>query len=97
MGSHHNKKSVGIKELKDHASEIIGFVQRSGQGISITKNGQEVARILPASADARERLIAAGLVRPGPKPPLLSELKFKRTGTNASPAIEAILRDREEK
>ena len=96
MGSH-NRRSVGIKELKDRVSEIIAFVQRTGQIVSVTKNETEVARIVPVSADARERLIAAGLVQPRPKPLLLSELKLNSLATDASPAIEAILRDREEK
>lgn len=97
MHSHRSKRSVGIKELKDRASEIVAFVQRTGQGISITRNGEEVARIMPASADAHERLIAAGLVQPGPKPPLLSDLKLKRLAPDASRAINAILRDRTDK
>ncbi len=52
---------------------------------------------MPASADAHERLIAAGLVQPGPKPPLLSDLKLKRLAPDASRAINAILRDRTDK
>jgi prevent-host-death family protein len=92
----HKKMSVGIKELKDRASEIIALVQRTGQTVSITKNQQEVARIMPVPADAHERLIAAGLVQPGPKPRLLSELKLKPLASDASRAIDTIVRDREE-
>jgi prevent-host-death family protein len=95
--SSYKKASVGIKELKDRASEIIAFVQRTGHTVSVTKNEKEVARIMPVPTDARDRLISAGLVQPGPKPLLLSELKLKRLTSDASPAIEAILRDREEK
>src|SRR5262245_26584594 len=97
MGSYKNKGSVGVKELKDRASEIIAFVQRTGRTISITKNEQEVARIMPVPADARERLMTAGLVQPGPKPLPLSELRLKPLAADASPAIGAIVRDREEK
>jgi antitoxin (DNA-binding transcriptional repressor) of toxin-antitoxin stability system len=64
MNSYENKGSVGIKELKDRASEIIAFVKRTGQTISITRSEQEVARIMPVPVDDRERLIAAGLVQP---------------------------------
>ena len=95
MGSY-KKLSVGIKELKDRASEIIALVQRTGQTVSITKNQQEVAMIMPVPADAQERLIAAGLIQPGPKPRLLSELKIKPLASDASPAIDIIVRDREE-
>src|SRR5215469_3013541 len=93
----HKRLSVGVKELKDRASEIIALVQRTGQAVSITKNHQEVARIMPVPADAHERLIAAGLVQPGPRPRPLSGLKLKRLTSDASPAIGAIVRDREEK
>ena len=97
MRSYRSKGSVGIKELKDRASEIIAFVQHTGQTISVTKNGQEAARIMPIPRDDRERLIAAGLVQPGSKPLPLSGLKLKRLTADASPAIAAIVGDREEK
>jgi prevent-host-death family protein len=97
MRSYKSKGSVGIKELKDRASEIIAFVQRTGQTISVTKNEQEVARIMPVPVDDRERLIAAGLVQPGPKPLPLSGLKLKPLTVDASPAIAASVGDREEK
>ena len=95
MRSHKNL-SVGIKELKDRASEIIALVRRTGQTVSITRNQQEVARIMPVPVNAHERLIAAGLVEPGPKPRLLSELELKPLVSDASPAIGIIVRDRED-
>lgn len=95
MGGH-NKASVGIKELKDRASEIIATVQRTGRAISITKNNREVARITAIPIDPYEQLVAAGVVRPGPKPRPLSELKLKPLGFDSSAAIRAIIRDREE-
>jgi len=97
MGSYKKLCSVGIKELKDRASEIIATVQRTGQAVAITKNHQEVARITPVPANALERLIAAGLVHPGPKPRPLSELKLEPLASDASPAIGVIVQDREEK
>lgn len=63
----------------------------------MTKNEKEAAIVVPTPADARERLIAAGLVQPGPEPLLLSELKLETLAADASPAIEAILRGRGEK
>jgi antitoxin (DNA-binding transcriptional repressor) of toxin-antitoxin stability system len=92
----YRKLSVGIKELKDRASEIIALVQRTGQTVSVTRNQQEVARIMPVPADAHERLLAAGLIQPGPKPRPLSELKLKPLACDASPAIDVIVRDREQ-
>lgn len=94
--SGYTKKSVGIKELKDRASEIIATVERTGHAVSITKNNREVARIMSVPTDPHERLVAAGLVRPGPRPRPLAELKLKPLAADASPAIGAILRDREQ-
>jgi len=94
--SGHKKKSVGIKELKDRASEIIAIVQRSGQAVSITKNNQEVAKIVPIPRSPRERLIAAGLLRPGDQPPSLAGLKLESPAIDASPAVAAILEDRDQ-
>jgi prevent-host-death family protein len=92
----HKKQSVGIKELKDRASEIIATVQRTGRAVSITKNSEEVARIVPITASSQERLVAAGLLQPGPKPRPLAELRLEALTTDASPAIRAILEDREQ-
>ena len=91
----HKKQSVGIKELKDRASQIIATVQRTGRAVSITKNNEEVARIIPIPASPRERLIAAGLIQPGPQPRPLAGLKLESLSLDASPAIRAILEDRE--
>ena len=92
--SGYKRKSVGIKELKDRASEIIAIVQRTGQAVSITKNNQEVAKIIPIPRSPRERLIAAGLLQPGVQPPPLARLKLQGPAIDASPAIAAILEDR---
>jgi antitoxin (DNA-binding transcriptional repressor) of toxin-antitoxin stability system len=90
------KQSVGIKELKDHASEIIATVQRTGRAIMITKNHQAVAQITAIPTDPIERLVAAGILVPGRKSGPLGELDIKPLGIDSTPAIEAILRDREE-
>lgn len=94
--SGHKGRSVGIKELKDRASEIVASVQRTGQSVSITKNNQEVAKIIAVPRSVRERLIAAGLVRPGAPPPSLAGLKLEGPEMDASPAIAAILEDRDQ-
>lgn len=88
------KLTVGIKDLKDRASAIIALVRRTGQTVSITRNHKEVARIMPVPVNAHERLIAAGLVQPGPKPRLLAELTLEPLASDASPAIGVIVRDR---
>lgn len=96
MGGH-KRRSFGIKELKDRASEIIATIQRTGQAVSITKNNQEVAKIIPIPRSPRERLMAAGLLRPGAQPPPpLAALKLEGPKLDASPAIAAILEDRDQ-
>src|SRR5215467_15582654 len=92
--SGYKRRSVGIKELKDRASEIIATIQRTGQAVSITKNNHEVAKIIPIPKSPRERLIAAGLLRSAAQPLPLAELKLKGHGMDASRAIAAILEDR---
>lgn len=47
-------------------------------------------------SDSHERLVAAGLVRPGPTPRPIAELKLKPLGIDSSRAVRAILQDREE-
>jgi prevent-host-death family protein len=93
--SSHKKLSVGIKELKDRASEIIATVQRTGREVSITKNNREVARITPIPVNPHQRLVAAGLVRPGPKPRPLAGLKLGALKGDSSAAISAIIEDRD--
>jgi prevent-host-death family protein len=92
----YKKRSVGIKELKDRASEIVATVQRTGQAILITKNNQEVAQITPIPKDPYQRLVDLGILRPGPKPRPLCELKLDIPPGDASLALRAILEDRED-
>lgn len=94
--SSHKRESVGIKELKDRASEIIAGVQQTGRAVSVTRNNQEVAKIIPIPTGPRERLVAAGLVRTDVPAAPLGELKLKGPAADASAAIDAILEDRDQ-
>jgi prevent-host-death family protein len=62
---------VGLRDLRHHTREIVDRARR-GQVVSITDRGQEIARLLPpvdeAPPEALGRLMAAGLVRPAPRP-----------------------------
>ncbi|MBV9075125.1 MAG: type II toxin-antitoxin system prevent-host-death family antitoxin [Acidobacteria bacterium] len=89
-----HKTSFGIKELKHRASDIIAFVQRTGQSVVITKNERTAARIVPVPMNAHERLILAGLLQPQCKPRPLSDLNLTSPAADASAAIAAIIRDR---
>ncbi len=87
---------VGIKELKDRASSIIDQVERKRQSVTITRNNREVARIVPAETDDLQRLMDLGLVA---RPALhkWKDLVLEPVGVDAREAIEAIIRDRDER
>jgi prevent-host-death family protein len=50
-------RSVGIRELKEHTTEILTRVRDEGQPIDITYRGEVIARIVPVGRTeaARER------------------------------------------
>jgi len=51
--------SVGIRELRQHASELLRRVE-DGESIEITDRGRPVAVLAPLPADPVERLRASG-------------------------------------
>jgi len=55
--------SVGIRELRQRASELLRRVE-AGESIEITDRGRPVAVLAPLPADPLERLIAAGDLQP---------------------------------
>jgi prevent-host-death family protein len=57
---------VGIRELQQHASQVIDQVVR-GERVEVTRSGRLVAVIqAPAGEDlAYDDLIAAGIIKPG--------------------------------
>jgi prevent-host-death family protein len=66
-------KSIGIRELRQHASRYLRDVER-GETIEVTDRGRPVARIVPTGeGGVIERLIAAGRLRPGQRAPLESD------------------------
>jgi prevent-host-death family protein len=57
-------RSIGIRELRQHASRYLRDVER-GETIEVTDRGRRVARLVPpAQGGAVERLIAAGRLTP---------------------------------
>ena len=54
---------VGIRELKQNASEVIRRV-KAGESVTVTERGEPVAVINPIRLSRMEELIAAGLLRP---------------------------------
>jgi prevent-host-death family protein len=60
--------TVGVRELRQNASELLAQVAATGESILITSHGRLVARLVPAalpSQVSREQLRAAGVLRPG--------------------------------
>ena len=67
-------KSVGIRQLQQHASAVIREV-KAGEIIEITERGRPVARIVPATPMSRwDQMIADGRLIP-PKQSMAESLR----------------------
>ena len=55
--------TIGIRELKQNASEVIKRVS-AGEWLVVTDRGRPVAQISPINSSALGRLMDAGQVRP---------------------------------
>ncbi len=62
------------------------------QPIGTGKSQDEASENLPT--DLHERLVSAGLVRPGPKPRPICELELELPSCDSTLAVRAILEDR---
>ena len=89
-------QTASISELKANLSRYVREVQRGGE-VQVLHRGTPVARLVPPAPghdDVRQRLIAAGILRPGTgngsvvldRPPL-------KIGTSI---LEALLEERRE-
>jgi prevent-host-death family protein len=47
-------KSVGVRELKAHATEILRHVREEGQTYEITYRGRAVARVVPVGVSLQK-------------------------------------------
>jgi prevent-host-death family protein len=45
-------RSVGVRELRERTSEIIGWVRDEGQEVEVTYYGRVVARLVPAPSES---------------------------------------------
>jgi prevent-host-death family protein len=41
-------RTIGIKELKEHLSEVLREVEETGEVVDVSKRGRIVARLIPA-------------------------------------------------
>jgi prevent-host-death family protein len=78
-------KTVGIRELKNSASQIIQRAE-AGEPITVTRRGKPVATIVSSRVSpGMAALIADGTVRPGNgKRHLPKRVKLRGTGPTAS-------------
>jgi prevent-host-death family protein len=72
---------IGIRELRADLSRYVKRVQ-NGEDIVVTDRGVPVARLVPMNGQRKiDRLIAAGLVSPAPKPKGRPPRPVKTLGT----------------
>jgi len=55
---------IGVRELRQNASQYLAQVAANGEPIEITDRGRPVARLVPIAADEWANMIAAGEVIP---------------------------------
>lgn len=88
--------SVGLRQLRAHAGDIIARVQR-GETIDVTEYGRPVARIVPIEQRAHpailDRLEAEGRLRRPSRPGYLPRRAKSRPGLSLT---EQLLAEREE-
>jgi prevent-host-death family protein len=60
---------IGVRELRQHASRYLARV-KAGETVEVTERGRLVALLVPPTpaVGARERLLAAGRLRPAARP-----------------------------
>lgn len=90
--------TVGVRELRQNASELLARVAATGESILITNHGRLVARLVPAEAPARasrDQLLAAGTLRAGRGDPLGVAAVTAPVGTPST--SELLSADREDR
>jgi prevent-host-death family protein len=69
-------RAVGVRELRQRASELLDSIEATGDSIEITNHGRPVARLVPitrAAGGSYAELLAQGWIRPGRGDPLAVE------------------------
>lgn len=72
-----SRRKVGMRELSQRTAKVLALV-RDGETIEVTDRGRTVARIVPASDDRYEQLVAAGIIRPAKRPFNVANLPERR-------------------
>jgi prevent-host-death family protein len=84
------KNSIGIRELKNHLSQILKEVSEKGQEIDITNHGQVIARLVPVKPVNDSAASGAAWAR---LKDLSNQIGERWTGGGATDAINEIRRD----
>jgi len=90
--------TVGVRELRQNASELLARVVATGETILVTNHGRLVAQLVPAGTPSRlsrEQLLASGSLRAGRGDPLgVAPVDVPR---GAPSTVELIDADREDR
>jgi prevent-host-death family protein len=85
-------KTIGVRELRQHASRYLEEVA-AGESIEITDRGHPVARLVPVTGDPWEDLISAGEVVKAVRPMNIDDLKPAAYPHSASETLERLRSD----
>ena len=86
-------ESIGIRELKQNASEVIARVAR-GEWLIVTDRGRPVAQISPIRTSALSQMLESGQIRP---PSLdFDDLPPPRPATRGKTLSQEIIDERRE-
>ena len=85
-------KSIGVRELRQHASRYLEEVA-TGESIEITDRGHPVARLVPITGDPWKDLISAGEVAKAAGPMNIDDLKPAAYPHSASETLERLRSD----
>ena len=89
-------RAVGVRELRQRASELLDDVEKTGDSIEITNHGRPVARLVPItrnSSGSYAELLAQGWIRPGRGDPLDIEPVTASPGSQSTDELLAAGRD----
>lgn len=89
-------RAVGVRELRQRASELLDDVEATGDSIEITNHGRPVARLVPitrTTSGTYAELLAQGWIRPGRGDPLDVEPVTRPAGGHSTDELLAGNRD----
>lgn len=87
-------KSVGVRELRQHASRVLDLVKH-GERIIVTERGAPIAEIIPIKKDKLQILVDLGAITPATRK-WDPELWYNRENASNPNALEEFLKERHE-